>query len=53
VRRALRTLGAAGDTEHVEAVRKALGDDHPDVRRQAARALERMAARLDLVEEQW
>jgi len=50
---ALRTLGAAGDTEHVEAVRGALGDDHPDVRRQAARALERMAARLDLVEEQW
>jgi hypothetical protein len=50
---ALRTLGAAGDTEHVEAVRRALGDDHPDVRRQAARALERMAARLDLVEEQW
>lgn len=45
---ALRTLGAAGDTEHVEAVRAALEDDQADVRRQAARALDRMAARLDL-----
>ena len=50
---ALRTLGAAGDTEHVAAVRDALDDDHPDVRRQAARALERLAARLDLVERPW
>ena len=50
---ALRTLGAAGDTEHVPAVRRALDDAHPDVRRQAARALERMALRLDLVEERW
>ena len=45
---ALRTLGAAGDTEHVDAVRRALDDAHPDVRRQAGRALERMSARLDL-----
>ena len=45
---ALRTLGAVGDTEHVAAVRSALDDEHPDVRRQAARALERMSARLDL-----
>ena len=45
---ALRTLGAAGDTEHVAAVRRALDDPHPDVRRHAGRALERMSARLDL-----
>lgn len=45
---ALRTLGSAGDTEHVEAVRELLGDEHADVRRAAARALERMSARLDL-----
>jgi hypothetical protein len=45
---ALRTLGAAGDTEHVPAVRARLVDEHPDVRRQAARALELMAERLDL-----
>jgi hypothetical protein len=50
---ALRALGAAGDTEHVGAVRGLLGDPHPDVRRQAARALERMAARLDLGAEAW
>ena len=45
---AMRTLGAAGDTEHVGVVRAATEDEHPDVRRQAGRALERMAARLDL-----
>ena len=45
---ALRTLGAVGDTEHVAAVRRALDDEHSDVRRHAARALERMSARLDL-----
>ncbi|MCW2794212.1 MAG: hypothetical protein JWO76_3310 [Nocardioides sp.] len=50
---ALRTLGAAGDTEHVEAVRGLLTDRHPDVRRQAARALERMTARLDQEAERW
>jgi hypothetical protein len=45
---ALRTLAVTGDTEHVAAVRDRLDDDHEDVRRQAARALERMAQRLDL-----
>jgi len=45
---ALRTLGVAGDTEHVAAVRRALDDEQPDVRRHAARALERMSARLGL-----
>lgn len=45
---AMRTLAAAGDTEHVAAVRAALEDEHPDVRRQAGRALERMTSRLDL-----
>ncbi len=48
---ALRALGAAGDTEHVEAVRARLTARHPDVRRQAARALERMTVRLDLAEQ--
>lgn len=48
---ALRALGAAGDTEHVEAVRSLVAAPHPDVRRQAARALERMTERLDLVEQ--
>jgi len=45
---ALRTLAVTGDTEHVAAVRDRLDDDHEGVRRQAARALERMAQRLDL-----
>ncbi len=45
---ALRTLGRAGDTEHVEMVRAGLEDPHADVRRAAALALERMVARLDL-----
>ncbi|MGI8645363.1 MAG: HEAT repeat domain-containing protein [Nocardioides sp.] len=49
---AMRTLGAVGDTEHVEAVRDALDDDAPDVRRAAARAFERLRARLDL-EPRW
>lgn len=48
---AMRTLGACGDTEHVDAVRDRLHDPHEDVRRQAHRALERLAARLDLVDE--
>lgn len=48
---AMRTLGACGDTEHVAAVRAALDDPHEDVRRQAGRALERLASRLDLVGE--
>ncbi len=48
---AMRTLGAVGDTEHVQAVRDALDDDAEEVRRPAGRALERLAARLDLVDE--
>lgn len=46
---ALRTLGAVGDTEHVAAVRDRLDDEHADVRRQAARALESLVTRLDLL----
>ena len=45
---ALRALGAAGDTEHVDPVLEALDDPEPDVRRSAVRALRRMAPRLDL-----
>lgn len=45
---ALRALGVVGDTEHVTSVRERVVDGHPDVRRQAARALERMTVRLDL-----
>jgi HEAT repeat protein len=45
---AVRTLGLVGDTEHVDAVRAALDDDDEAVRRQAGRAYERMARRLDL-----
>jgi hypothetical protein len=45
---AVRTLAVTGDTEHVDAVRARLADDHESVRRQAARALTRMARRLDL-----
>lgn len=47
---AMRTLAACGDTEHVAAVRDRLHDPHEDVRRQAARALDRLAQRLDLPE---
>jgi HEAT repeat protein len=45
---AMRALAAVGDTEHVDAVRGRLDDEAADVRRQAARALERLAKRLDL-----
>ena len=45
---AMRALAAVGDTEHVETVRARLDDDAPDVRRQAARTLERMSRRLDV-----
>jgi HEAT repeat protein len=45
---ALRTLAVVGDTEHVAAVRERLGDEHPAVRARAGRALESLAARLDL-----
>ena len=45
---ALRTLGACGDTEHVDVVSDLLDDPEAQVRRQAARALDRLATRLDL-----
>src|SRR6476469_4439141 len=45
---AARALGAAGDTEHVAAVRTLLADDSEEVRRTAARALDRLSTRLDL-----
>jgi HEAT repeat protein len=45
---ALRALGAGGDVEHLPAVRTSLEDDEPQVRAAAARALDRMRARLDL-----
>lgn len=45
---ALRTLGAVGDTEHVDVVRDLLDDEEPAVRRQAARSLHQLARRLDL-----
>ena len=45
---ALRTLGAVGDTEHVDVVRDLLDDEEPAVRRQAARSLTLLARRLDL-----
>jgi hypothetical protein len=45
---AVRTLGVVGDTEHVDEVRAAVDDPDESVRRQAARAYERMAARLGL-----
>ncbi len=45
---ALRTLGAVGDTEHVEVVTALLEDRDPGVRRQAARSLTQLARRLGL-----
>ena len=45
---AVRTLGLVGDTEHVAAVHGALDDPDEGVRRQAVRAYEQMARRLDL-----
>lgn len=45
---ALRALGAAGDTEHVAVVVRALDDPDEQVRRAAARAGDRMRLRLDL-----
>lgn len=54
---AVRALGVGGDTEHVDAVVTALSDPEEQVRRAAARALERMEKRLDLpphrAVEQW
>ncbi|WP_134764650.1 HEAT repeat domain-containing protein [Nocardioides sp. 1609] len=45
---AVRCLAVTGDTEHVAVVTAHLADEHPDVRRQAARALETLRRRLDL-----
>lgn len=45
---AVRCLGAVGDTEHVDIVVGALGDEDPAVRRAAARGIRLMAKRLDL-----
>jgi hypothetical protein len=45
---ALRTLAVTGDTEHLDTVRARLDDPGEQVRRQARRALERLARRLDL-----
>ena len=45
---AMRALGSCGDTEHLDAVRHGLEDEAEEVRRAAARALERMEHRLDL-----
>jgi hypothetical protein len=45
---AVRTLGVVGDTEHARDVLAALRDPEERVRRDAARAYERMAGRLDL-----
>ncbi|MGH3361712.1 MAG: HEAT repeat domain-containing protein, partial [Nocardioides sp.] len=45
---AMRALGAVGDTEHVAALEGRLDDEYEEVRRQAARALERLEERLDL-----
>ena len=44
----VRALGIIGDTEHVEIVQAALDDDESEVRRAAARSLDRLARRLDL-----
>lgn len=45
---AARTLGVVGDTEHVDVVRDAVGDEETVVRRAAELALARMRERLDL-----
>lgn len=45
---AVRTLGVVGDTEHAGTVLAARDDLDEGVRRQAARAYEQMARRLDL-----
>ena len=45
---AARTLGACGDTEHLDALLDLLGDPAEEVRRAAGLARERMARRLDV-----
>jgi HEAT repeat protein len=47
----MRALGVIGDTEHVDLVRSALDDPASDVRRAAARSLDRLVQRLDLPDE--
>jgi len=46
---AARLLGLAGEREHLDAVERLLTDEDEAVRRHAARALERLERRLDLV----
>jgi hypothetical protein len=50
---ALRTLGAVGDTEHVDVVRGLLDDEDAAVRRQAARCLAQLGKRLDRDLDPW
>jgi hypothetical protein len=45
---AMRVLGACGDTEHVDAALAGLDDPAEEVRRAAARAVDRLESRLDL-----
>jgi hypothetical protein len=45
---ALRALAVVGDTDHVGLVRERLEDEQEEVRRQAERALQQLARRLDL-----
>ncbi|MGH3448427.1 MAG: HEAT repeat domain-containing protein [Nocardioidaceae bacterium] len=45
---AVRALGLIGDTDHVSVVESHIEDDSTDVRRSAARALDRLTERLDL-----
>ena len=47
---AIRTLGAVGDTEHVDPVDAALDDPEVSVRTAAERAIARMVERLDLTD---
>ncbi len=47
-RQALRALAVVGDTEHVQLVRELVEDGEEKVRRQAERALQQMAERLDV-----
>ena len=44
---AIRLLGAVGDTEYIDVVEEALADDEGLVRNAGARALRRLAQRLD------
>jgi len=48
---AVRALGVVGDTEHVSVVRDRLSDQSSAPRRQSARALDRLASRLDLADD--